>query len=376
MKKGLDFQNFWEEYLKTQNRKILYVLGRGFDPRMCTGIEVILKLGGEGSCDCLVIEFDEGPSSPSLYHADLVLDNIEILKKCLNTHGKFLSKHVRMWTVDGPRRRRIGSRDAAEVFTNLSDFEEYTDVVIDISALPRGIYFSLIGKTLYLLDDAKVKDSSASIPNLHIVVAECAELDQKIFDVGIDDTAMYVHGFGHYLEMEATLDIPKIWIPILGEGQSVQLNKIYDLVSPDEICPVLPSPSFDPRRGDKLIIEYREILFDQWRIEPKNIIYAHEQNPFEAYRQIVRAIRHYNKSLGPLGGCKAAISALSSKLLSVGALLAAYDLGYNLKGDKISVGLAHIESEGYQIKELQKYEDLKRNVELFTLWIDGDSYEE
>jgi hypothetical protein len=63
------------------------------------------------------------------------------------------------------------------------------------------------------------------------------------------------------------------------------------------------------------------MLFDDYRVEPANIIYASEYNPFEAYRQLFGAIDRYRDALRELGGCKVYVSPLSSKLLSIGALL-------------------------------------------------------
>jgi len=371
MRRGTEFKDFWTERFQRESRNILYVLGRGFDPRMCTGFEAILNANRYGECNCFLIEFDEGPNSPSIVHDSLVSKNLQTLDTLLQGRGNLLSKPMRMWTDDGAGRRRIGSRNAALIFSTLSDFENYTDILIDLSAMPRSMYFPLIGKALYLLDQAKKNNLDKSIPNLHIVVAEDAKLDRQIRAVGIDDVASYVYGFGGDLEMEATAEIPKVWIPILGEGQRDQLERIFNLVNPDEICPVLPSPSMNPRRGDELLIEYREILFDQWHVEPRNIIYASEQNPFEVYRQIHRAVQHYNQALRPLGGCKAAVSVVSSKLLSIGALLATYEL----KGMGMSVGLAHVEAQGYQIDGTEKRDDVIKEEGLFTLWLVGDCYE-
>jgi hypothetical protein len=142
-------------------------------------------------------------------------------------------------------------------------------------------------------------------------------------------------------------------------------------VTPDETCPVLPSPATNPRRGDNLILEYREFLFDQIRVEPQNFIYASEENPFEVYRQLVRAIRRYDQSFGPLGGARFALSALSSKLMSVGALLAAYDL----KGAGIDVAIAHIECEGYVVDGDPKNGVDKSKGTPYSLWLTGECYE-
>jgi hypothetical protein len=194
----------------------------------------------------------------------------------------------------------------------------------------------------------------------------------RIRDEGVDETATYVYPFSGGLEMEATAEQPKIWIPILGEGQETQLERIYNLIDvPDEICPVLPFPSLDPRRGDNLVLEYRDLLFDRLRLEPRNFINASERNPFEVYRQIRRTILHYREALGPLGGCKTVLSALSTKLLSVGALLVAYEL----KQAKIDVGIAHVGSQGYIMDDGPGAPRSQPQSKLFGLWLAGECYE-
>ncbi|MBC7173648.1 MAG: hypothetical protein H5U40_14505 [Polyangiaceae bacterium] len=116
------------------------------------------------------------------------------------------------------------------------------------------------------------------------------------------------------------------------------------------------------------MIEYRELLFDQLRVEPRNIIYAAESNPFEVYRQIMRSILHYDRALKPLGGCKVALSAMSSKLASIGVLLAAYELGR--REPKVTVGVAHVESQGYRVDQ----EAAGPAPTLFTMWLSGECY--
>ena len=144
---------------------------------------------------------------------------------------------------------------------------------------------------------------------------------------------------------------------------------MYENVKPDEICPVIPSPSRDPRRCDNLLMEYRELLFDRLRVEPHNFIYTCEHNPFETYRQIYRTIRRYEDALKPLHGCKIVISAVSSKLLSIGALLAAYEAskaGY-------MIGVSHIETHGYS---MNTPDGNNQSKDLFSLWLAGECYDE
>jgi hypothetical protein len=254
------------------------------------------------------------------------------------------------------------------VFQNVEDFAGYTDVVLDISAMPRAVYFPLIGKILHLLDKGLPAKPQPILPNFHLIVSESPELDASIREEGVEDDAGYVHPFTGGLDRESAASQPKVWLPLLGEGQTLQFQKIHDLVTPDEICPVLPSPSRDPRRSDNLVMEYREMLFDRLRVEPGNFIYAAERNPFEVYRQLRNSIMDYDRALSPLGGTKFVVSALCSKLMSAGALLAAYDL----RSEKIGVGVAHVPCHGYVIDGAPESFTTKWNVEIFGLWLVGE----
>jgi hypothetical protein len=327
---------------------------------MCSAIREIVNHVDDGKRDCLLVAFDEGPDSPSRQHSDKVQLNRKELQRLVASRGKVTEHEVKMWSADG---RRTGSRNAALVFRNTNDVTAYTDIIVDIGALPQSIYFPLIAKLLALLDS---RQNGTSLPNLHVVVSESPDLDRVIRPQGIDDEATYLYGFGGAVDMEATANIPRVWIPILGEDRAGELERIYDLVRPDEICPVLPFPSSDPRRGDNLILEYRELLFDRLRVEPSNIIHVSEKNPFAVYRELARTVERYSNALHTLGGCKVVISALSSKLLSLGALLAAYEL----KRIGKEIGIAHVEARGYTISHGN--EDVRE--ELFELWLAGECY--
>ena len=347
--RGPELTAFWQNRL-CEPKDILYVLGKGFDPRMCDGAELIMASGGKGKRDFLAVGFDEGPSSASQAYAANTEANWKKLSGIANGHGTLTTKEIAMWSGDG---RRIGSRSAAYLFDKETDISGYTDIVVDISALPRGLYFPIVAKILHLIDRM-----NGIKPHLHVFVAENPSIDAQIRDEGIDEAAEYVHGFGGGLAMEAGGPDPKVWIPLLGEGQATQLERIHELVTPDEICPVMPFPSLDPRRPDNLLLEYRELMFDRLFVEPGNFIYASERNPFDVYRQVRRAILQYRSALEPLGKCKAVISAQSTKLLSVGALLVAYEL-------KQDVAIANIESQGYAMGPLGQCPA----SEVFGLWL-------
>jgi hypothetical protein len=364
--KNDSFHSFWKKHLSNE-RNVLFILGQGFDPRMCLCSKSILEKSGTGKRDFILIKFEEGENSPSKEYRHDVDTNLKQLEALVLNVGTIIPKSIQMETSDG---HRIGPRESANAFNDFNEFKNYSDIVIDISSLPFDIYMPLIGKILFILD--KEKNISTSVPNLHITVAENTVIDKSIKKSGLSDDASYLHGFTGSLETISSEEEPTVWIPILGEGEKEQIELIGNLVSAKEICPVLPFPSRNPRRGDDLMLEYRSLLIERLSIESRNIIYAAEQNPFEAYREIHKAIEHYRRSLMPLGKCKFAISSLSSKLISLGAFLISYEEGIT---NKQKVGIAYVESQGYDMKKGASSKENISSCELFSLWISGDCYD-
>lgn len=362
MRRGNECSGFWKDYLVGHNRNVLFILGLGFDPRMCFGLRMLLDADSTCVKECLLVKYNEGANSPSHEYQSLVDTNVKAIHFLMNGNGVIREVDVPMLSDDG---RRIGSRRASDEIS-YDVISRFDNIVVDISSMPRGIYFPIITKLLYLLDAHAANDASVPSVNLHVLVAEQVSIDEMIQEEGIDEHAAYMHGFSSDLVQEATATAPRIWIPVLGEGKEAQLTRLYDHVHPDEICPVFPSPSVNPRRSDDLVAEYHELLFDRLRVEPPNIIYASEWNPFEVYRQIYRTIERYDDALKSLGKCKVVVSALSSKLLSVGALLAAYEA----KREGFMIGISHVETHGYRI-----HGGIGSCApELFSLWVAGECY--
>lgn len=337
-------------------------MGIGFDPRGTMGLEAVKK-AGDFDLECLAMKVDEGQSSPSRRYQELTDENESRIKELAGP--KFEQRKISMWSQDG---RRIGPRSAATTIQDLSGYPNCTDIVVDISSLPRGLYFPLVGKLLYLVDAKNIGRDPDMMTNLHVIVAENAEMDTLITGAGVDENASFVPGFTGTLVAESSSETPKIWIPILGEKRTVQFERIYDLVQPTEICPVLPSPSTNPRRGDNLMLEYRDLLLEKLKVDPNNFTYVSEQNPFETYRHIRSIIARYDVSLEALGGCQVIISALSNKLPSIGALLAAYEMKNTSRG----VGMAYVDSQGYTIEG--DLESTKGQTRLWELGIAGEFY--
>jgi hypothetical protein len=118
-------------------------------------------------------------------------------------------------------------------------------------------------------------------------------------------------------------------------------------------------------------MSYHSLLFDEFIVEQQNIMYVPEQNPFEAYRILMKAIYNYHNSLTPIGSCKIILSTFSSKLLSIGTLLAAYEL----KAKSIEVGVLNVDSQGYKLTEGLDLAEMRRESNLFLIWLTGDAYE-
>jgi len=359
MHRGPECLRFWRRHLSDDSRRVLLILGLGFDPRMCCGLRMLSSVRTGCVRECSLLKYSEGPHSPSQKYAALVKDNLQEVTSLMAGHGCITEGNLGLLAAAAAQSR---PRRASDVISQELT-HRFTDIVVDISALPRSIYFPILAKLLTLLD---VMEARTPVVNLHVLVAEDVSVDERIREEGVDERAAYIQGFSADLELQSAATVPRVWIPALGEGQEEQLRRIYDHVHPDEICPVLPSPSVNPRRADDLIAEYRELLFDLFRVEPTNFIYACEWNPFEVYRQVYGATTRYNSALEALGRCKVVVSALSSKLLSVGALLAAYEA----KRKNYMIGIAHVGTQGYTV-------DLPvdaSKAELFSLWVAGECY--
>ncbi len=370
--RGEETIGFFQSHLKSGNKKILFILGKGFDVRMNIAISKLLSCSPKIDLQCLLIEFNEGDGSHSHLYKSLVDENLAELTTLLN--GNIINKKkISLLGGDGRNKKRIGDKQSSTIIKNFSDLSQFTDVIVDISALPRGVYSSLIGKILTVIDS---KSQTENPINFFIFVAENAEIDIRIQEYGSDNDLNYLYGFGGGIELSAEIEEPLIWFPILGENKVDHFKKAFTHIirsqnRPYEICPVLPFPAKNLRRSDSLLIEYHKVLFDELSIEAKNIMYVPEQNPFEAYIRLNDAIKNYNKSLKSLSGCKAVISNFSSKLLSIGSILSAHELRTD-----VGVGILNVDSEGYNIKDVEDLKKLKNNSELFLSWLSGDPYNE
>jgi len=350
-----DLLAFWDKHFTSTHRNILFIIGKGFDIRMNNILKMLQKDIYNISLKCIVIDY---PTVNDTAYTDLVSGNFkefnEIISKINNASFEIITHQV-----DRDNSGQISSFFAKDIFKMSIDV--YNDVIVDISAIPRGIYYSIIN-VLY----SKIKNKLNS--NLFIVVSENVEIDKSIKEQSYNENITYMHGFRSAKEKQANQDKIKILYPILGEDKRIALDKIYEDVIPDDICPVIPFPSKNPRRTEDLLTEYHSILKEKYQIERQNVLYGHERNPFELYHLLMNSISTYEETMNILNGCIFVIGIMTSKLLSIGALLVGLE-------KKEIVSICNLSANVYVIDNIDNLKTLNKQSEPFSMWIIGEAYE-
>lgn len=349
-----DFVKFWGKYL-TSERSVLYILALGFDPRTPYCVGMLNDAAPKSDIRYRVIRYDEGGKGEGVdaYARSLQVRNEEAIARAI-PESRREDVRVRM----GQGGDQATAVDALRNCARDEDFERYTDIVVDISAMPPDVYFPALKKILSCArsavpgvgaassaDPGPRSGGAAPTQSVYVVASENAELDSVITPAGLGEQSSYMHALSGGLQLESQRHRPKVWIPVLGGGRESQLKKIYQDVQPDAAAPVLPHPSADPYRAQKILLAYREILFDSLGMDSAGFVYAHEANPFETCRRISDTATRYSKSFGILGGCHVVLSPLSNKMQGLGCLMAAMDLGAGGQ----STGIAYVENNLYRL---------------------------
>ena len=356
LRSGTEFESFWTALAteRGSTRRGLFIAGRGFDPRTAVGPSAIATAQFPIAAFCLIrlTNPQDSPGRPRNWSAATNEGTV----RGLFPKSQFNLTEVAIRDASG---RPMGSARLRTLFADREWLAGFTDVIVDITALPTSVTFPLLG-TLISAYDTLCDDKRPAF-NLHCIVCENADLDERIVAEGGDD-ADYIDPFRGRGSLTAEAEPITIWAPVLGERQPAALRKIYEMLGPAEVKPFLPFPSRNARRGDELVAEYHSLLFDTWQVDPRGFIYADERDPFDIYRQLGDLAAEYTRSLTPLGTANTVVSAHSSKLLSLGVLLAAFE--HNL-------AVVHVEPTGYSLDETAV--GLEAN-ELFEVWLTGEAY--
>jgi hypothetical protein len=359
-RRGAEAQDMWDQMFcarRTEGRKIslLYIGGRGFDLRAQVVMDRFVESIVSSKCviekaQLLLVGFTGYQLSDELR---LETDrNAQALQSKFETIGTTRTITIKS-SAEGEDDLSVSNALRLGIEEVLRVIEDQTDIVLDVSSLPRIAYLSLMLALLQRL--VPRKDSSSPLAtsgiNFHVLVGEDADLDSKIQSEDPSNELVLIPGFASALQTESTRDWPLVWFPVLGENRVSQLQKVMDDLIPNsaEICPVLPHPSRDPRRGDRLLIEYKAPLFEARETPLTNVLYAHESNPFEAYRQLLGAMARYQRSLSMIGGCRLVVTPLASKLITLGAALACYEMKLNISNGEYGVAIPYAEPKRYVV---------------------------
>jgi hypothetical protein len=323
----------WEEMFAGRKAKVLYIAGCGFDVRVTAVLKQFLDTATGSSFEIdrvtlALIQFNGYELDADL--RDQTRQNSDELRRMFGGMGDIVDVPLTLASEEPDY--RVSHALQAGTRAILALIQGHTDVLLDVSSLPRVVYLALMTGILDALieDRESIGALEASGVNFQVLVAEDANLDALIRSEDPTEDLVMIPGFGGGIKVESMATWPVVWFPILGERRIAQFAKVASLAeipADAEICPVLPHPSRDPRRGDALLVEYRQELFGANPSIPlAGVMYAHESNPFEAYRQIRSAIQQYRETLKLLDGCRILVTPLSSKLMTIGAGLACYEM--------------------------------------------------
>ena len=250
----------------------------------------------------------------------------------------------------------VGGRNVVSV-VNRQDLGDVTDVIVDVSALSTGISFPIIRYFVERIGRSK------GAANLHVFAVHNPRLDDQIRSVDSDFPG-FVHGFKGRSTLDDTADAARLWLPLLATERRAALERLYRFIEPHDTCPILPFPANNPRIGDELAGEYlTNELETPWSVDARNIVYADEGDPLDLYRTILRLDDLRKQVFAETGGSMLVLSPLGSKLMALGALMAALER---------NLPVAYLESIGYELEAKVPVEIGQPN--LVHLWLEGDVY--
>jgi hypothetical protein len=332
---GEECAQFFSDYIVGE-RKVLCIATLGFH-ELC--LHFPLALGGFPQVDFLFLVENRPEVS-------------DVLKKAATRNRDVLRAALAGRTVEFKTIDIVASDDTANVAGRRATSacaaymqSGYTDVFVDASSMSRGVCFPIVK---YVLECSRRKGGASA----HVVTAGRNQSNIKALSTS-SDSPQYMHGFQANMDTDETRKAIKLWIPQLSENAVTSLVRIQAKLAPDESCPILPFPSWNPRRGDQLLREF----------QLPDMIYAHEANPMDVYATIMRIHRSRSEALAAATEFPSVtvLSPSGTRIGSVGMLLAA------LEED---LPIMYEESIGYS-SELVSVPPLMQNApeHLWHIWL-------
>lgn len=329
-----------EEILRFFNKKdeILMIIGKGFDPRACKAIKMLndhkIKIA-----KLWVIDYNENlKGSDNSGNISRSNSNLSLLND--------ISKNIDKDYVNMPTYKRENEKNVLIISEKVRELivkksiANYSNIVVDISAMPRTVSFSIIKRLIDIKNESQ---------KLYIIVCENSDCDDKIKPVIVEGSAEYLQGFNTFsLTMQSDAD-DTIWLPVLGINEKEAFNIIADFLKPIEVCPIVPFPSTQVKRSEIILRDFGQILFQEREIEKRNIIYVPENYPLIVYKKLCDTAKYYEKALNNDNkrNIRYAFSSQSSKLIDIGILLTVI----TLNKQQIKAGVVIVENQGYALTD-------------------------
>ncbi len=307
--RGAEARDFFELFLGESHRQVLLIGGAGFDPRSVVMSELV---GAAAAGRVRGLFFQEDRPNPVKDHARRAEENaVEITRLVRDIQ----LEPIRIFASGSMA--ITGGREAVRAVRNL-DLSGATDIILDASALSIGIVFPIVR---YLLAELDLGDGSV---NLHLVVVDEPATDRAITAIS-SDSVETMAGFKGDLGLDHNFEAAKLWLPQLAHGVRTTLGSIHAFVRPDEVAPILPFPSTTPRVGDELTDDFGIEFESTWQVDARDIIHADEKLPLDLYRTILKIHEKRRRVFDGIGGSLVVLSPVGSKVLALGALLAAIE---------------------------------------------------
>ena len=342
---GDEVIGFISEYFALLDRQVLLIAGAGFDPRSTA----IASKFAATTKQLRALFIKENRPNPAAVLLKRATENLRVLSGTITEHTVV---HIDIFGEGGSV---TGGRNIIGQLRQQS-LESITDVVIDTSALSVGTSFPVIR---YFVEHIERGIGPA---NLHVFVAHNPELDADIQSIP-SDVPGYIHGFRGRSTLDDVSSAAKLWLPQLAAGSRGTLRLLLEFVDPHDICPILPFPATDPRLVDKLVEEYHEEFENTWEVDTLNIVYANEADPLDLYRTILKLDDLRRPVFAGAGGSILVLSPLGSKVMAMGALMAALER---------DLPVAHLESMGYHLSK--SIHDSVSAQNLIHVWLEGEAY--
>jgi hypothetical protein len=336
--------NFITQYFAS-SKSILYIGAIGFDPRT---LQIFDELRSAAADKIFPIFIQE---VRSLGSADLKLAATSNLDRVYDVVGT--NATVRPIPIFADDRAVVGGRRIVD-FARTLLLGNYSDVVIDISAMSRGIFFPLIRCLREMTNDNDV--------SLHVFVIDHPELDYSYLPQ-YEDRASYMHGFDGDVQRVGRGDSIRLWLPQLVTKRPHVYDSLFSLIKPSDVCPVLPFPGIDAKRVDNLVYEYRQQMLDTWNTELQNIVLAAESDPLDLYHTVLRVDHLRRKLFRGKHSTFTVLSPMGAKVSTIGGMLAAMDL---------DLPVAYVETAGYN--SLPSQGPVSSKGKLVHVWVDGPIY--